>query len=227
VPSPPAGKFIVRGDYFQLEFRCGGKSEGNIFPIDDFLGLRYLRHLIMHPGEGFSWEELYFRVGGRALSARGSKVDPCEAASTGCAYVAANSFEEPLDEQALRAYKAEVLELEEAIAEERRAGFHERAAVLEAKRDFILNHVAESRRHGRKGDLLHKSPEKLSSSSRNQNKAASRVIQLIQKAMQDAGRRIEKKGMEDLVEHLRRHVVYKSGSWVYFPPVPPWDWTFL
>jgi hypothetical protein len=228
VQSAPAGKFVLGSGFFLLEFRCNGKNEEGTFRIDDFLGLRYHRHLIMHPGRYCTSEELYFRAGGRSRTAQGSVVDSCEAVSTGNTFVSANLFEETMDEQAIKEYKERLREIDEEIAEEERAGFHEKAKELEQERDFIINHVAEKRRHGRKADLLHMSAERLASSSRNQNNVASKMTGAIRKARQDAERRIAigEKGMIELSKHLVGQVQYKGGSWVYHPSVPPCDWLF-
>ena len=206
-------RFCIEDGDFRLRFHHRGRTESGKFASTSHLGLAYFRHLIRHPGEGFTPEELYSLYGGKGVAGHRSSVEGDEAAAG--QFVKQTNYEEPFDQTALQEYKAKVQWLDEAIVEEERAGFAEKARLLAAERDKILAHVSANLRLGRTSDLLARESKGLAARGKDLNQSRSKLQDRVRKAMSDARRRIER-DMPMLAQHLADQAIFKDGRWTYW-----------
>ena len=232
-PSPLDGhgddefdRFRIEDGDFRLAFHDMGRTETGKYAVASHLGLAYYRHLIRHPSKGFSPQDLYGLYGEKGGKSPRSTIEGAESEAAAGELVKETNYEKPFDEAALKAYRARVEWLNEAIQEEERAGFVEEARRLASERDDILAHVSANQRRGKKGDLLARNSRSLMARGRDLNQMGRKLQDRVRKAMIDARRRIEK-DMPMLSGHLEEQAIFKDGRWTYWPAAPERRWDTL
>ncbi len=123
--------FRREGDYWSVVFH------GQAVHLRDLKGLRYLAHLLTHPGRDFHVLDL-------VACERGSAVDIGGRAEPGLAISSGLDAGVLLDAQAKKAYRARLAEIDEDIEEAVAMGDHGRAAQAQGERDFLVRELARA-----------------------------------------------------------------------------------
>ncbi len=147
--------FRRQGEYWEIRYR------GTTQRLRDTNGLRYLHHLLQHPGKEFTALELVAAIDGRrGPSAAGHKSPPTEAqlAQEGLRVSDLGDAGEVADAQAVAEYRAALRDLQAQLDEADRNNDSERAVTLKVEIDFIAGQLSEAvglgGRHRRAGSAL-------------------------------------------------------------------------
>ncbi|MGH2821666.1 MAG: transcriptional regulator [Thermoleophilaceae bacterium] len=195
-----AGLNIFRreGDYWSVAF------EGRTVRVRDLKGMRYLAHLLTHPGREFHVLDLVAAEGGSVAQIESGEVAELSHSTLGDAG-------ELLDARAKDAYRRRLAEIEEDIKQARALGDTERAAQADTERDFLVREL--SRAVGLGGR------DRLAAS------ASERARVAVTRALRKAIARIAEHHPE-LGEHLDRAI--RTGTYCTYLPDPraPARWRF-
>ena len=123
--------FHREGEYWCVVF------QRQTIRLRDLKGLRYLAHLLAHPGRDFHVLEM---VAGET----GSAVDIDGSVEAGLSVSLGLDAGAMLDGQAKKAYRRRLAEIDEDIEEALAMGDPERAAQAEAERDFLVRELARA-----------------------------------------------------------------------------------
>jgi hypothetical protein len=128
-----ADQYVFRreGEYWSVVF------QGKTTRLRDQKGLRYLARLLAHPGRDFHVLDL---VAGET----GGAVDVADVVGTGLTVSLGLDAGVLLDEQAKKAYRRRLAEIDEDRDEALAMGDHERAAQAEAEHDFLVRELARA-----------------------------------------------------------------------------------
>jgi tetratricopeptide (TPR) repeat protein len=190
-------EFRREGDYWSLVF------EGRTMRIRDLKGLRYLARLLADPGREFHVLDL-------VTGERGWSGDGRRSGEPGLAFSFGLDAGIMLDDQAKRAYRRRLAEIDDDIEEAGMLGDAERASQAEAERDFLIRELARA--------------VGLGGRDRRVDSAAERARASVTRALRKAMARISEYDPA-LGTHLDRAI--RTGTWcAYLPdtraPVP---WT--
>lgn len=107
--------------------------EGCVCRLKDARGMQYLVHLLRHPGRQFHVTELLALAGGAA---------PADAAPDGSSVRAGSAALPSLDDQARRAYRQRLIEVQEDLAEAERNNDTGAADRAHAERELLTREIA-------------------------------------------------------------------------------------
>jgi tetratricopeptide (TPR) repeat protein len=130
-PAAARNTFQLEGDYWSVVF------EGRTVRVRDLKGMRYLAHLLAHPGREFHVLDLVAAEGGGVAHAESGRVAELAHSTLGDAG-------ELLDSRAKDAYRRRLAEIEDDIAQARALGDAERAAQADTERDFLVRELSRA-----------------------------------------------------------------------------------
>lgn len=123
--------FRREGEYWCVAFRQ------ETIRLRDQKGLHYLARLLAHPGRDFHVLDM-------VAAETGSAVDAGDSVAEGLSVSLGLDAGVLLDEQAKKAYRRRLAEIEEDSEEALGMGDHARAAQAEAERDFLVQELARA-----------------------------------------------------------------------------------
>jgi hypothetical protein len=188
--------FRREGDYWLLVFA------GRTARLRDLKGLRYLARLLAQPEQEFHVLDLVAAENGSAAPAEHGE-------PAGVSRLRLGDAGAMLDEQAKKAYRRRLAEIEEDIEQAHALGQADRAAQAEAERDFIIRELARA--------------VGLGGRDRRAASASERARVAVTRAIRHGIARVAERHPE-LAEHLERAI--RTGTYcAYFPdPRPPPEW---
>ena len=130
-PAAAANAFRREGDYWSVVF------EGRTVRVRDLKGMRYLAHLLAHPGREFHVLDLVAAEGGSVAQVKSGQVAELSHSTLGDAG-------ELLDARAKEAYRRRLAEIEDDIEQARALGDAERAAQADTERDFLIRELSRA-----------------------------------------------------------------------------------
>ena len=124
-------RFRREGDYWSVVF------EGRTVRVRDLKGMRYLAHLLAHPGREFQALDL--------VAAESGNVAPVERdQAVGLSHSTLGDAGEMLDVRAKAAYRRRLAEIEDDLEQARALGDIERAAQADTERDFLVRELSRA-----------------------------------------------------------------------------------
>jgi tetratricopeptide (TPR) repeat protein len=130
-PAAAPNVFRREGDYWSVVF------EGRTVRVRDLKGMRYLAHLLAHPGREFHVLDLVAAEGGSVAQVESGQVTELSHSTLGDAG-------ELLDARAKDAYRRRLAEIEDDIEQARAFGDTERAAQADTERDFLVRELSRA-----------------------------------------------------------------------------------
>jgi non-specific serine/threonine protein kinase len=133
-PTPAGFVFRCEGDYWTLAF------EGNVCRLRDAKGLHHIAYLLRHPGEQFEARVLAAESDGGATPARARLESDGPAVTT----AGLGDAGEVLDAKAKAAYRRQLEELREELAEAEDFNDTGRASRLREEMEFLTSQLASA-----------------------------------------------------------------------------------
>jgi tetratricopeptide (TPR) repeat protein len=130
-PAAAPNTFRREGDYWSVVF------EGRTVRVRDLKGMRYLAHLLAHPGREFHVLDLVAAEGGSVAQVESGQVVELSHSTLGDAG-------ELLDARAKDAYRRRLAEIEDDIEHARAFGDTERAAQADTERHFLVRELSRA-----------------------------------------------------------------------------------